>query len=775
MGCQAYYFNKGVVLVEKRNEEWKREQSRIEMIQQVIKAKLEKLQDRMGGLKEGIIELRRDFWKDVTINLDHPDDVIETFTSIKQQAELLAEQERNHGQSYKKVEQLLRLNQSPYFGRIDFQEEGEQAAEQIYIGIASLMDQKDEDFLIFDWRAPISSLYYDHSPGAASYRTPSGEIEGNIELKRQYIIKGGKLKGMFDTGVTIGDQLLQEVLGGTANTQMKSIVATIQREQNHIIRNEKSRYLVVQGVAGSGKTSAALQRAAYLLYRYRHTLTSENIMLFSPNPLFNSYVATVLPELGEENMVQTTYQQYLISRFGKGFSVEDSYSQIEYTLTAKDEPGYDQRIKGIRFKTSVAYKKSIDEYVEKLSTQGLMFKSFHFRGELLFSSEEIHDLFYAFDKEISIPNRLKLTAEKLLKDLSAFAKKEREKDWVLEEAELLDKEDYLEAFRQTQKEEEAFDDMEQEERFLKKKIVSQHLKSIRRQLKGLKLLNIEALYRQFLTSDTLAEAEDWSLIHAYTINQIDQRVIPYEDATPYLYLQDQLEGRKANTFIRHLFIDEAQDYSPFQFEFLRQQFPNSKMTILGDMNQAIYAHSMHAPTLLNAELEGEEKIVLTKSYRSTRQIVEFTREMIAGGELIEPFNRNGEEPTVTKVENLESLHKGIVDRVGELQKKGHETIAIICKTAAESQTAYEQLKAQIPVRLMKKETNAYEKGTIILPAYLAKGIEFDAVILYNASQQQYGREMERNLFYTACTRAMHELHLYSLGTCSPFIPKDCQE
>ncbi|MBP1915200.1 RNA polymerase recycling motor HelD [Lederbergia galactosidilytica] len=758
--------------MEQRNEEWKREQSRIEMIQQVIKAKLEKLQEHMGGLKEGVIELRRDFWKDVTINLDHPDDVIETFTSIKQQAELLAEQERNHRQSYQKVQQLLRLNQSPYFGRIDFQEEGEQGAEQIYIGITSLMDQEDEDFLIFDWRAPISSLYYDHSPGPASYLTPSGEIKGNIELKRQYIIKGSKLKGMFDTGVTIGDQLLQEVLGGTANTQMKSIVATIQREQNHIIRNEKSRYLVVQGVAGSGKTSAALQRAAYLLYRYRHTLTSENIMLFSPNPLFNSYVATVLPELGEDNMVQTTYQQYLISRFGKGFSVEDSYSQIEYTLTAMDEPEYKQRLEGIRFKTSVAYKEWIDDYVAKLSTKGLKFKSFYFRGELLYSSEEIHDLFYSFDTDISIPNRLKLTSEKLLKDLSTFAKIEREKDWVLEEAELLDKEDYLEAFHQTQKQEEDFDDMEQEERFLKKRIVSKHLKSIRRQLKGLQLLNIEALYRIFLLSEHVAGPKDWPEIYEYTIKQIDNRVIPYEDATPYLYLQDQLEGRKANTLIRHLFIDEAQDYSPFQFEFLRQQFPNSKMTILGDMNQAIYAHSIHAPTLLNAELEGEEKIVLTKSYRSTKQIVEFTRKMIAGGELIEPFNRNGEEPTVTEVDNFEALHKGIMDRVETLQKKGHETIAIICKTAVESQQAYEQLNKQIDVRLMKKETNAYEKGTIILPAYLAKGIEFDAVIVYNASEQQYGREMERNLFYTACTRAMHELHLYSLGICSPFISKE---
>lgn len=747
------------------NKEWEKEQQRVEFIQDVIDQKVVQLNKNMGGLKGGIIELRKTFWEDVTVNLDEPDDVIETFTSIKQQAELLAERERTHGQSYRLLKQLDKLKDSPFFGRIDFLEDGEKSTECIYIGITSLMDVHDEEFIVYDWRAPISSLYYDYSPGRAIYNTPSGEIRGTMELKRQYIIKHGQLKGMFDTGVTIGDSLLQEVLGGNANTQMKSIVATIQREQNHIIRNEKSKILIVQGVAGSGKTSAALQRVAYLLYRYRNTLSSDNIMLFSPNPLFNSYVATVLPELGEENMEQTTYQQYLITRLGGRFEVEDSFNQMEYTLTAMDEPGYETKMKSIRYKASLDFKNIIDHYVENLSKEGLIFKTISFRGRTIVSAQDIYTYFYSLDPSISIPNRMKLTSDWLLKEIAKQEKQERKKDWVLEEAELLDKTDYLEVFQKMQKDqsekEETFDDADREQQILAKSIVNKHFKRIRSAVKQNKFLNMKAVYQKLFTAKSWPDVlED---IGEETIEKLRVNILSYEDATPYLYLQDQLEGRKSNTLIRHLFIDEAQDYSPFQFEFLKQLFPHCKMTILGDVNQAIYAHTLDAPSLLNMEPEGTDKIVLRRSYRSTKQIVDFTSGLIAGGDLIEPFNREGEKPVLTEVEDNDTLNVKIEESVRFLQDKGHETIAIICKTMKESQAAYDVLKSSLSVRLMDKNANSYEKGIIILPAYLAKGIEFDAVIIYNASNEQYGREYERKLFYTACTRAMHELHLFTKG------------
>lgn len=238
-------------------------------------------------------------------------------------------------------------------------------------------------FLIYDWRAPISSLYYDGAPGPASYETPGGQITGTMELKRQFVIDNGEIEVMFDTGVTIGDELLQQVLSHSADDRMKSIVATIQKEQNAVIRNDRSRMLVVQGAAGSGKTSAALQRVAYLLYKYREVLQADQMLLFSPNPLFNSYVSTVLPELGEENMQQTTFQMYLEHRLGHEFQLEDVFSQTESLLNAPDgEEAYIRR-EGIAYKSSVAFLSAIRQYVNLLEHEGMLFKPLMFQGRPL--------------------------------------------------------------------------------------------------------------------------------------------------------------------------------------------------------------------------------------------------------------------------------------------------------------------------------------------------------------------------------------------------------
>lgn len=359
---------------------WQKEQARVDWVVEVIDLQIATLQGQVGTVKKEIVGLRQHFWDDVTVNVDDPDDAVETAASMKQQAEVLAERERRHRHAHQQLTVLEKLKSSPYFGRIDFLEAGDSAADRIYLGIASLMDEKEEEFLIYDWRAPVSSLYYDYPPGPAQYETPGGTIRGTMELKRQFVIRDGRIKSLFDTGVTIGDTLLQEVLGKQANTRMKSIVATIQKEQNRIIRNEKSRYLVVQGVAGSGKTSAALQRVAYLMYRYREVLLPEQILLFSPNPMFNNYVSTVLPELGETNMDQTTMPIYLEQRLGKDFQLEDPFTQMEYALTASEKPGYAVRMAGIRFKASLDFMHVLDRYCDKLGREGLLFRDLVFRG-----------------------------------------------------------------------------------------------------------------------------------------------------------------------------------------------------------------------------------------------------------------------------------------------------------------------------------------------------------------------------------------------------------
>lgn len=756
-----------------RGENWEIEQKRVNMVVEEINKKMKKLDKNVGNVKSDVLDLRKNFWEDVTVNLDEPDDVIETAASLKQQAELLSERERTHGQISRELKTLNKLKNSPYFGRIDVLEKGEKEAERIYLGISSLMDEREERFLIYDWRAPISSLYYDYPPGAIQYQIPEGMIEGEMELKRQFLIKRSKITGMFDTGVTIGDEMLQEVLGSNASTQMKSIVATIQREQNQIIRNEKSKFLFVQGVAGSGKTSAALQRIAYLLYRYRNTIKSENIMLFSPNPLFNSYVATVLPELGEENMIQSTFQEYLNTRLAKEYTVEDAFDQMEFLLTSENHPNYMTRVEGIRLKASLSFKNLIDQFVSNLSNEGIIFKDLYFRKEIIFSKEEIYDYFYSLDKNFSIPNRIQYVKEWLLKELKKKVKVERTKEWVEEEVQLLEKEDYMEAFKQLQEKnrytENSFDDFEQEQRLLATMVVKEKMKPLFSQVKRLKFIDLVANYQKFFES-IVVNHSNWGNISSHTIQTLNKKKIYYEDATPLVYLQDLIEGKKSNTAIRHIFIDEAQDYTPFQFAFLQVLFPYSKITLLGDFNQAIFSDETGAESILSDfSIRGDkvETFFLNKTYRSTKPIVEFTKSLIIDGEKIEPFNRDGRKPTLMNVEESKQLNTKVIKKIHELQNKGYQSVAVITRTANESKEAFTALQREISVHLIEKGTISYEKGVLILPAYLAKGIEFDAVIIYDCSQYQL--EKERKLFYTACTRAMHELSIFATNGISPLI------
>ncbi|GAA3409565.1 RNA polymerase recycling motor HelD [Paenibacillus hodogayensis] len=764
---------------------WPEEQQRVGRIVAIIESRLDALEGQAGGLKEDILHIRKTFWDDVTVNTEDDTELAETFASMKQQAEILSERERGHRHAMNQLKALARLRQIPYFGRIDFREEREGDAERYYIGTSSLLDDSGLQFLIYDWRAPVSSLYYDYGPGAAQYTTPGGEIQGEMELKRQFIIRAGTIRSLFDTGVTIGDELLQEVLGKQSDAQMKSIVATIQREQNRIIRNEKARLLVVQGAAGSGKTSAALQRVAYLLYRYRETLRADQIVLFSPNPMFNSYISTVLPELGEENMQQTTFQQYMEHRLGRMFRIEDPFEQMEYTLTAMNEPGYEARTEAIRYKASADFLRLLDRYAASLLKQGIRFKNIVFRDEVLISADRLRDKFYELDAISSIPNRMQALAEWLLKELTALAKLERRKPWVEEEIELLDKDDYIQAFEKLQKKkrfsDNTFDDFAREHEQLAFMVVQEQFKPLRTQVKRLAFLDAPGVYRQLFEEPAfaaaLAEGEPlparWEEIGVQTVERLDRGELANEDAAPFMNVLERLEGFQTNTSVRHVFVDEAQDYSAFQFAMLRRLFPQARMTVLGDSNQAIYAHAavqsgFAALSRLFKE-EETEQFILTRSYRSTREIVEFTRGLVEGGEAIELFNRPGPKPTVTAAADSSQLVEAIVERIGRMQAEGHRSIAVICKTLEESKEAYDALQTRLPIKRVGTETSSFEQGTVVIPAYLAKGVEFDGVVLYDASRSRYGRESERKLFYTACTRAMHELHIGYIGESCGFL------
>jgi len=778
-------FKRGWIAVTNKDGLWKEEQDRVSGVTRLLAGRIRVLSEELGLHRTEVVDMRKDFWEEVTVNFSSPDDLGETSTSLRQQSQILSERERHHLQSSKALKKYKKLVVSPYFGRIDFTEAPDGKTEQIYLGIGSLMED-DGTFLIYDWRAPISSLYYDGAPGPAAYDTPGGVVSGTMDLKRQFVIDDGIIEVMFDTGVTIGDELLQQVLSHSADDKMKSIVATIQKEQNAIIRNDKSRMLVVQGAAGSGKTSAALQRVAYLLYKYREVLQADQMLLFSPNPLFNSYVSTVLPELGEENMQQTTFQMYLEHRLGHEFQLEDVFNQTESLLNAPDGPEAGIRRAGIAYKSSVLFLDAIRRYVFLLEREGMLFKPVVFQGRVIVGKEEMLQKFYSYDPAIKLANRIDLMTGWLLKKISDFGHEERSAAWVEDQIELLESEEYHRAYqmmlRKKKGKAETFNDFGTEKELLGRYVVSQRLKPLRRWVKRGRFVDVKGLYSTLFTDFELLEQlngatplpAEWDDICVQTLGTISANELSYEDATPFLYLKELSQGFRTNTLIRHVIVDEVQDYSPFQLEFMRRLFPRAKMTVLGDLNQAIYAQGEVLGDLAGLVsiygAENTEVISLTRSYRSTYEIVEFTRAMIPGGEKIIPFNRRGEEPLVQSVEDEPELLTAVERDIAELHSRGYHYVAVICKTAEESSRVYKELKSRLPVSLVTKETPNFQKGTLVLPAYLAKGVEFDAVIIYDGSNIQYSRETERKLFYTACTRAMHLLHIYSLGEPSHFLP-----
>ncbi len=783
-------------------KDWEQEQARLDDVKDKLRAAIAKIEPEVLDLGEQAADIRRRFWEEVSVSTSTNEDFEESVYSIEQQEALLSERERSHRNKVRQYHKLQRLLESPYFGRIDYREDGTNFTESVYIGVSSFVDADGLEFLIYDWRTPIASLYYDHSPGRADYETPGGTVTGTMALKRQYRIQGGEMLNVFDTSETIGDELLQQVLGGAADNRMKTIVATIQREQNAIIRDERSRMLIVQGAAGSGKTSAALQRVAYLLYSQRDRVRANQIVLFSPNPMFNSYVSTVLPELGEENMMQTTFQEYLDSRLGRTFKLEDPFDQMEYVLSQTEEPGYDARLSGIRYKASEELLEHMRQYVSSLERQGMKFNGVTFRGRELVSAERMAELFYGYDESMRIPNRTAKLQEWLLGELKRIEREEAQADWVAEELNYVDGEQYEEAYRELHQDrnlfdfaemyavardringrrrpdEGDFDFAEKEEELLRRGIVAEAFEPLKRAVKRMEFLDAAGLYMQLFSPENRPDGASahWDEICEQTRAKIARGELFCEDQTPYLHLRESIEGGRANGDIRYVFVDEGQDYSAFQYAFLQKMFPRARMTVLGDFGQAIFAQSTELSSafspLLRLYGENDTRLIrLTRSYRSTREIVEFAKALLPEAAEIEPFDRSGGKPVLIAVSSADERVQRIANALAELRQQGFESIGIVTKTAAEAHDLYERLTDLEcgGLKEVTKSTPEFERGALVLPVYLAKGVEFEAVLIADASARSYGRESERKLFYTACTRAMHRLMLFAEGEWSPFV------
>ncbi|MEW9702801.1 RNA polymerase recycling motor HelD [Paenibacillus sp. SI8] len=756
-------------------EEREREADRVSTVRTSIKQRIEELGQIVDERRSEVTAIGRSFWDDISVNADNADDIIETAASMAQQEHVLLGQERSYRVAQDALRKLQRVVDTPYFSRIDFRERGENDREKIYIGLTSFIDPNSDEILIYDWRAPIASVFYDYPPGPATYLTPEMDVSGELLLKRQYIIKAGALQDVFDTGISIGDEMLQQMLSRSADEKMQSIVTTIQREQNQIIRDDRHKVLVVQGAAGSGKTSVALQRIAYLLYKYRKTLSADNMILFSPNSLFSDYVSNVLPELGEANMQQTTFQDYLTHKLsGTELSLEDPYDQLEYVLTGTDQDSaYQARLQGIHYKTSAAFLQVIEAYGEKLKTGGLRFRDFAVGKKVLITAEQLSERFYRKASTQAIGDRMEQLSE-----------------WVLGKLDEIQS-DVQQRFYRKMVREPKYIGTEQEMKRMSKSKAYKAIEPLKEQVHSLAYVDALGMYKDLFTQTALhhelAESAGqalpaaWETIRVFTAEALEQGRILYEDATPLVYLKGLVEGQLRVGTIRYVVVDEAQDYSPFHYAYLKKLFPRARFTLLGDWNQGIFTH---ANANVNANsTEGEyasiselmkedetETIRLVKSYRSTREITLFACGVLPGGEPVEPFSRSGEPPRLQRAEDETELSRLIAAAVQERRDGGASSVAILCKTERETERVHAKLEPLLPgLQRINKTTQHYEAGVMILPAYLAKGLEFDAVILYDAGEAVYAEAKERKLFYTACTRAQHHLDVFHLGALTPFL------
>lgn len=745
-----------VNILTKKSEQQK-EQEHLDHVLSLIQDRIKIVEKSISGAQSEAQDLNAHFFDDLKLDYDGYSTSMETALSIHQQQQLLEERQNAWQHATKQLSTLQRLNKRPYFARIDFQEQNEKP-ETIYIGLGSFADKNDQ-FLIYDWRAPISSIYYDGKLGSVTYYAPDGEQEVLMTKKRQFSIKDGQIINMFDTNESIGDQMLINVLNEKSSTQMKSIVTTIQREQNKIIRNTTADLLFVQGSAGSGKTSAILQRIAYLLYRYRGNLVSSDVIMFSPNQLFNDYVKNVLPEMGEQNMVQMTYRQF-VSRRVPAFKVESLFDQFE---------DQNKNPKIAKLKDSLEFFEAINHYSKHLIKHGVVFKNIYFKDKEkpFFDKDYIKDIYYSFNENYNLRNRIEATREKLVARLNESISAEAKKAWVAKYLESISKEELNKLYDRPDQE---FASSTEEERFLSKKIVINSLKQVLRKVNANSFFNIRAQYLAFLRAIPkmidlqqygISEKEWYDHIELVKQNFV-RKQIKITDISSYLYLYDVITGRRVNYEMRYAFIDEIQDYTPFQLAYLKYNFPRAKFTMLGDLNQAIFTKD-DSLTLLDKVKqlfisEKIELIKLTKSYRSTKQITDFTKQILKSGELIEAFDRNGAKPTIWHCDNASAVQKTNDILIANNQEK--LTTAIITKTLEEARDLTTKLKSEsIKVTLIATANQRLVPGVLVIPSYLAKGLEFDAVIAWQVNNTNYHKEDERQLLYTITSRAMYKLDL----------------
>lgn len=601
---------------------------------------------------------------------------------------------------------LLKLIDSPYFGRIDFitKKSGERAP--VYIGIYTYLDETLQANLVYDWRAPISSLFYDFELGEGFYTPPSGPVHGEIALKRQYKIKEGKMEFMIESGMNIHDDVLQKELSKSADDKMKNIVATIQRDQNAVIRNETAPVMIIQGVAGSGKTSIALHRIAFLLYRFRDTIKAKDVLIISPNKVFADYISNVLPELGEEHIPETGMDDLAGEVLEFRYPFQRFFEQVS-ELLEKNEAAFIERI---RFKSSFEFLSKLNQYFIHIENNYFTFDDLYV-GQFPVPFPFIQERFKAYHR---LP---------LLKRFPEVIKNVQ--DYVKDNA--------------------------------KRKVTAAEKNKIAAAIPRMfKVSNVLDLYKDFYKwmgkEELFKMGSDGKL--------------EYADVFPLIYCKIRLEGITPYDHVKHLLIDEMQDYTPVHYSVLSRIF-RCKKTILGDVTQKVNPYSASSAEGIEQIFPQADIIKLYRSYRSTLEITSFAQRISPNPNLI-AMERHGQEPTVIGLNsNAEEIDE-VRNRIAKFKASSLYSLGIICKTEQQAEFMHSEIKAP-GIHLLNSDSTSFKEGIVVTTVHLSKGLEFDEVIIPFTSARNYVTDMDKSLLYIACTRAMHQLTLTYANAKSTFL------
>jgi len=718
-----------------------------------IRAELARENENLRRRKEGLAEANRDMYE----NSAHHSNDFDKLSEISQHLAVITSQTAAFGHTHKHVEKLERMLAAPYFGRFDFSESGNLDSEKIYIGLGTLMDPDTFDIYVYDWRSPIAGIYYRFEPGPAFYESPDGRIDGTVTLKRQYRIRKAELESYFDCSIQIRDEILQEVLSRNASPQMRNIVETIQREQDQIIRDTDSDLLLVQGVAGSGKTSIALHRIAYLLYEgLSAKLLPENILILSPNAVFDRYIARVLPGLGEEAVVQTTLEMLFREFLGAALPEDARLRQMESVLDRSRGP---LRARSTAFKGSATFRILLDRLLSHTERKLVQFQDVCANRKLLFHRTDLKNEFLHNPTQAPMARRLSRIEGRILERLKPYRNRQLRILTDLVERNGNHPFDYKSYGK-----------------LLGRKVSKRFHESLKTQT----TLSPAALYRRLMTdrslflllSKGLELPDDWETILADTAESLASDTLLFEDAGPLVYLKLKIEGFDVTTRIRQVVVDEAQDYEPLHYEIMRQLYPNARFTIVGDIAQTIareQSGDLYDQIAAIFNRSGTHRVSLNTSYRTSCEISRFSDRLAYREDSSVPIDRHGNEPRWIQSKSFEAMTHALVQDLTDFQTEGFASAAVITRTRREARRIATALSSQIAVNLVDDNDNEITAGITILPTYLAKGLEFDVALVVGADASGYQTEADRRLLYVGCTRGLHRLNLYGIGAPGPII------